>query len=228
MDLSDLPQGALKLIAEAEVEAKYIRRKAEQGSLSDLFCTSALAPSFELGELERGPDEISNGRNEAALHLFRATAEQLWARAQPDLDIFKARLNAAKKWVCAKFHPDSAILNDAAADWRKRARRDVAILTKGAEPRLRVGTGLLRAASERRQHALKLGQVEEQIESPSMVQTEKAPPSLKVPDLTSIGALMGKIGSHEEFLAASPRLLKAIENTDRISGSQVPLVSGRD
>jgi hypothetical protein len=52
------------------------------------------------------------------------------------------------------------------------------------------------------------------------VKTEKPPAPLKIPNLTTIGALMGNIGSHEEFLAASPQLLKAIENTERISADQ--------
>jgi hypothetical protein len=162
MDLSDLSPSALKLIAEAKVEARFIRRKAETGSL---FGLPSLSSIFELGELEREPDEISTGRNEAALHLFHSTAEQLWARVQPDLDAFKARLDAAMKWVDGEFHPGAGVLKKAAADERKRARRDVASGKISATPRPRVGTGALHAGFVSRQQALKEGRLEGYLDS---------------------------------------------------------------
>jgi hypothetical protein len=89
MDLSDLPESALRLIAEAEIEAKYILRES---GVSVLFSTTA--PMLD-GEPE--PNESSEGRNQAARHLFGVTAKHVWERVQPDLDVFK-------------FHPDAGVL----------------------------------------------------------------------------------------------------------------------
>lgn len=164
MDLSDLTRNALRLIAEAEIEAKYIIRESE----SSLYSTKAPRLDGEQSDLES--DEFSEARNRAARHLFNVTAMQLWERVQPDLDAFKARLNAAKKWVDGKFHPDAGILNDAATESRNLACREVAPKRTSALPK-RPEEGALAAAVRRRQQALKEGRLEGYVALPSATQT---------------------------------------------------------
>jgi len=152
MDLSELSPAALKLIAKADVEAKYILRSN--------YPLSGLLPN-EQEELE--------GENQAALHLFNVTAAQLWARVRPDRDAFKTRLDAAKKWVDEKFQPAPEVLNDAANGWLRRARKEA----KLPNPEIRKGLppgGALTARFRRQQQALREGRLEEYIEVPATVQ----------------------------------------------------------
>jgi DNA-binding transcriptional regulator YiaG len=175
MDLSDLSAGAIRRIAEAEIEAKHILRQS--GSFS-----APTGLEAELGGEQSDPesDEFSVGRNFAALHLFHATATPLWERLQPDCDAFKARLDDAKKWVANKFHPDPSVLNKAAAWERKWARREVAKNRTAPKLQQRPG-GLLRAAMMRRQQALKEGRLEGYVELPSEVGMLARPEAVLVP-----------------------------------------------
>jgi hypothetical protein len=161
MDLSDLPTSALKLIAEADIEAKYILRESETSALFSVH-----APKLDGEQPGSEPDEFSEGRNRAARHLFGVTATQLWKRVQPDLDAFKARLNAAKKWVDGKFHPEPGVLNDAAANERKWARREVRSKRTVSEPPKILPRGALGAALMRRHQALKEGRLEGYLDLP--------------------------------------------------------------
>jgi len=152
MDLSDLPESALRLIAEAEIEAKYILRKPETS-----FVNSTGELKLEGQEAEPCPDrdEFSVARNQAALHLFYVTATLIWERVWPDLDALRPRLDAAGKWVDEKFLPDQRVLTDAVAEQYDYARQEVAaeqagpVLGKRPQslPRLaplRVGQGVLK------------------------------------------------------------------------------------
>jgi len=153
MDLSDLPKSVLRRLAEAEVEAKFIVQESEflLGDAKSLF--------LEDKEADPGPrpDEYSQARNRAALHLFHAAAAALWERMRPDLGVFKARLASAKKWVDANFHPDADVLNKAAAFERKLARRELKENRTATKQRERPRVGVLAAAAMRRQQALREG-----------------------------------------------------------------------
>jgi hypothetical protein len=94
VDVSDLAESARCLIAAAEIEAKYILRKSQEVAL---YSTEAPEPEHEqqlCNEPKR--NEFSEGRNQAALHLFHATAAVWWDRVKPDLEVFGVSLDAAK------------------------------------------------------------------------------------------------------------------------------------
>jgi hypothetical protein len=154
MDLSDLPSTAVRLIAEAEIEARYILR----------------SEAFDLCSAKAPQEALSEGRNQAARHLFHATAAPLWERVRPDLDAFKARLDDAKTWVDNRFHPYPSVLNKAAAWEIKWARREVAKNWTAARPQVRP-RGVLGAALMRHQQALKEGRLEGYVDRPSAAPT---------------------------------------------------------
>ena len=168
MDLSDLPENVLRKLAEAEIEAKFISRNSEASALY-----GTLAPQLDIEEApaEPQPDEFSEARDSAALHLFGAVAEAVWDRVRPDLGAFKARLDAAKKWVNDKFNADPEVLNEAAADLVERAHKQVAEEPVVSESQRAPKRGVLGAAILRRRQALKEGRLEGYVERPSAAQT---------------------------------------------------------
>jgi hypothetical protein len=163
MDLSGLPSAALRQIAEAEVEAKYILRSED----NSLFGT--LAPSTDGGEKHPG-QKTTDRRNRAASHLFHVTARHLWDLVQPDLDALKAKLGAAKRWVDGKFHASPEVLNDAADFWLQWARKEVAENQTSSHSRTRSPRGLLSEAARKRGQALREGRTEGYVQLPSAVQ----------------------------------------------------------
>ncbi len=179
MDLSDLPENALRLIAEAEVEAKYILRESD---VSDLFSTKV--PTLEGEQSDPEPEESSGVRNRAARHLFGVTAKHVWERVQPDLVVFKARLNQARNWVGAKFHPGAGVLNAATVYELKCARRELKSKPPvSAQPKI-LPRGLLSTSMMRRKQALKEGRLEGYVKRPSDTQVS---PRLTSGRLSEIG-----------------------------------------
>jgi hypothetical protein len=158
MDVSDLPESARRLIAAAEIEAKYILRKSQE---APLYSTKApnLQHEYESGNVPEC-EEFAEGRNQAALHLFNATAEHWWERVKPDVKVFGARLQSANLWVARKFQCDPKVLNDAIADRLESARTEAAELARSGLGRSQRPVGALRAAAMRHGQALREGRIE--------------------------------------------------------------------
>jgi hypothetical protein len=213
MDLSDLPRTARTRLAEAEVEAKYIIREAESSALF-----STLAPKSDGEDSESGPDESLDARNKAALHLFHATAAELWDRVRPDLDVFKARLTAARKWLDGKFNPDPGVMRKAANRELRSARRDLATKRIASEAPKTVRRGVLGEILARRRQALKEGRLEGYVESPSGAQTfpQLRPRGLSLPEHIDKGA------------AEIRQLLPTVVAVDKSGKGNLELLRGTD
>jgi hypothetical protein len=143
MDLSDLPEAARNRIAAAEIEADSIlanfhdtanQLAAEADRLgvdpSDIGYSPGNIP------LDLARQKFTDGRDQAAAHLFGVTAGEYLKHGKPDTEGFDAKLEAIGDWIFQKFHPNRSVLDEMKSICRALAlRRRAAALeaTEGAE-----------------------------------------------------------------------------------------------
>jgi len=137
MDHSALPDAARDLIAAAELEAEDIfhlsqddaNRTAREG-IHEGYDPSGIdySPGSLLVELAR--EEYAEGREQATIHLFDATAPQYWELLKPDMEAFTNKLDAIWEWAFQKFRSKTELGDNLKRRWRACALRTRA--AKGA------------------------------------------------------------------------------------------------
>lgn len=162
MDLSFLPRTTLSPIAVAEIEADFILR-----SNVPLFGILDFQLDHEGAEPERGKDPFLAARNQAALHLLRATSAQLRESLRSDWNAFRARLEIEAKAIYERFQPSEEVWEQELTFSILSAREEAEHHGSKSWKRLR-GGALLAAA--RQLPLLKESRLDECMEAPQMTQ----------------------------------------------------------